>query len=77
MKDNYFEVTFKSDYLDIVEFLKEVQLYDVMLIPLCLEINSQEKIVTSISEKSKNNDSIIIPLNQEGVPLISSNEINK
>ena len=45
LKDNYFEATFKSDYLDIVEFLKEVQLYDVMLIPFCLEINSQEKLV--------------------------------
>ena len=76
LKDNYFEATFKSDYLDIVEFLKEVQLYDVMLNPLCLEINSQEKVVTSSSEKSKDKDSIIIPLNQEGLPLISNNEID-
>ena len=77
LKDNYFEVTFKSDYLDIVEFLKEVQLYDVMLIPLCLEINSQEQLSISSSEKSKDEDSIIIPLNQEGFPLISYNEINQ
>ena len=47
-----------------------------MLIPLCLEINSQEKVVTSNSEKSKDKDSIIIPLNQEGLPLISNNEID-
>ena len=76
LKDNYFEATFKSDYLDIVEFLKEVQLYDVMLIPLCLEINSQEKVVTSSSEKSEDRDSIIIPLNKEGVPLVPYEEID-
>ncbi len=76
LKDNYFEATFKSDYLDIVEFLKEVQLYNVMIIPLCLEINSQENLVRSNSEKSKDNDSIIVPLNQEGVPLASYDEID-
>jgi hypothetical protein len=76
LKDNYFEVTLKSDYLDIVEFLKELQLYDVMLIPFCLEINSQEIVVTSSSEKSKDKDSIIIPLNKEGVPLVSYDEID-
>ena len=76
LKDNYFEATFKSDYLDIVEFLKEVQIYDVIVIPLCLEINSQQKLVTSSSEKSKDKDSIIIPLNQEGVPLASYDEID-
>ena len=76
LKDNYFEATFKSDYLDIVDFLKEVQLYDVMIIPLCLEINSQQKLSSSSSEKSKDNDSIIIPLNKEGVPLVSYDEIN-
>ena len=76
LKDNYFEATFKSDYLDIVEFLKEVQLYDVMLIPLCLEINSQEKLITSSSKKIKDKDSIIIPLNKEGVPLVSYDEID-
>jgi len=76
LKDNYFEATFKSDYLDIVEFLKEVQLFDVMIIPLCLEINSQEQLAKSSSEKSKEKDSIIIPLNQEGLPLISNNEID-
>ena len=76
LKDNYFEATFKSDYLDIVEFLKEVQLYDVMLIPLCLEINSQEKVLTSSSDKIEEKDSIIIPLNKEGVPLVSNDEID-
>ena len=76
LKDNYFEATFKSDYLDIVQFLKEVQLYDVMVIPICLEISSKQESTTSSSEKSKDKDSIIIPLNQEGVPLASYDEID-
>ena len=77
LKDNYFEATFKSDYLDIVEFLKEVQLYDVMVIPLCLEINSQQQTTNSSSEKNKDKDSIIIPLNQDGIPVIGDDEIDR
>jgi len=76
LKDNYFEATFKSDYLDIVQFLKEVQLYDVMVIPLCLEINSQQKSTTSNSENNKENDSIIIPLDQKSFPMLSYEEID-
>ena len=55
----------------------EVQLYDVMVIPICLEINSQQKSTTSASKKIKDKDSIIIPLNQEGVPLITYDEIDR
>ena len=49
LADNYFEVTFKSDYLDIVEFLKEIQLFDVNVIPLCIEVNSQQASIKTIS----------------------------
>ena len=77
LKDNYFEATFKSDYLDIVQFLNELQLYNVMVIPLCLEINSQQLSAKSSSEKNIDKDSIIIPLNQEGVPLITYDEIDR
>ena len=76
LKDNYFEATFKSDYLDIIQFLKEVQLYDVIVIPFCLEINSIQKLVTSNSEKSTDKDSIILPLNQEGAPILTFDEID-
>ena len=78
LKDNYFEATFYSDYLDIVQFLKEIQLYDVMVIPLCLEITSTQESVLSVSEKSKDKDkdSIIIPLDEKGVPLITYDQIN-
>jgi len=41
-----------------------------------LEINSIQKLVTSNSEKSKDNDSIIVPLNQEGAPILSYDEID-
>ena len=77
LKDNYFEATFKSDYLDIIKFLKEIQLYDVVVIPLCLEINSIQKITKLSTEKSEDYDSIIIPLNQEGAPVVNLNEIDR
>jgi len=77
LNDNYFEVTFKSDYLDIVQFLKEIQLYDVNVIPLCIEVNSQQLSSKSISEKNEEYDSLIIPLNEGGQPLISKDEIKK
>ena len=77
LKINYFEATFKSDYLDILQFLQQIQQYDVMIIPLCLEINSEQKSINSETEKRENNDSIIIPLNQKGLPLITYDEINK
>ena len=76
LKDNYFEATFKSDYLDIINFLKEIQLYNVIVIPFCLEINSHQKSISSSSEKNLDKDSIIIPLNKEGDPLITYDEIN-
>ena len=48
INDNYFEVTFNSDYLDIIQFLKEIQLFDVNVTPLCIEVNSQQKSSSSI-----------------------------
>ncbi len=74
---NYYEVTFKSDYLDIIQFLKEIQFYDVMIVPLCLEVTSQQKSSISVPEKIKDKDSFIIPLNVDGKPIISYEDINK
>ena len=73
---NYYEVTFKSDYLDIIQFLKEIQLYDVIIIPLCLEVTSQQKSLISVSENRKEKDSFIIPLNQDWQPIISYDDID-
>ena len=74
---NYYEVTFKSDYLDIIEFLKEIQFYDVMISPLCLEVTSQQKSSISVPEKNKEKDSLIIPLTKNRQPVISYEDINK
>ena len=76
LTSNYFEATFSSDYLDIISFLKEIQLFDVTIIPLCLEVDSQQKLSASISKTGKDSDSIIIPLNKEGEPLISYQEVS-
>ena len=73
---NYFEATFSSDYLDLISFLKEIQLFDVTIIPLCLEVNSQQKLTASISKSGKDSDSIIIPLDKDGEPLISYQEVS-
>ena len=35
----YFEINFSADYLDIIQFLKEIQLYDIVIIPHCLEVS--------------------------------------
>ena len=70
-------MTFKSDYLDIIEFLKQIQLYDVNVIPLCIEVSSQQNSIESSSDNNKEYDSIIIPLNKGGEPLISKDEADK
>ena len=75
--DNYFEVTFKSDYLDMIRFFKEIQQFDIMVVPHCFEVNSQQKASSSNNEDYQENDSIIIPLNEEYKPLISANELDK
>ena len=77
INDNYFEVTFKSDYLDIIQFLKEIQLFDVNVTPLCIEVNSQQISRSSISEENNEYDSLIIPLNKVGQPLIPKDEVDK
>ncbi len=77
LNNTYYEVTFKSDYLDMIQFLKEIQLYDVMIVPLCLEVTSQQKSLSSLPEKNKEKDSLIIPLNKNGQPIIFDEDINK
>ena len=76
LTSNYFEATFSSDYLDIISFLKEIQLFDVTIIPLCLEVNSQQKLSAFVSKTGKDSDSIIIPLDEEGKPINSYQEVS-
>ena len=69
LQTKYYEVKFNSDYLDIIEFLREIQLYNVTIIPYCLEVESQLEIIKESSDKKDNNDSFIIPLNKSDYPI--------
>ena len=75
IQSNFFEVIFKSDYMNILEFLKEIQLYDVVIIPYCLEVDSEAKNTVQKSNKNDKNDSIIIQLNKTGSPIESKKDI--
>ena len=70
IESNFFEVSFNSDYLDIINFLKEIQLYDLVIIPYCLEVDSEQQI-SSKDLNNKDNNSMIIPLNKKGLPIES------
>jgi len=72
--ENFYEVSFSSDYLDILKFLNLVQEYNVTVIPYCLEVESEINISTQISNQDIRNESLIIPLDELGKPIYSSNE---
>ena len=38
----FYELTFRSDYMDSVQFLRDIQNYDVMLSFYCLEVESDQ-----------------------------------
>ena len=69
LQNKYYEVKFNSDYLDIIKFLREIQLYDVTIIPYCLEVESQLEIMKDSSYKEDSNDSFVIQLNESGSPI--------
>ena len=77
LQNKYYEVKFNSDYLDIIEFLREIQLYNVTIIPYCLEVESQLEIIKDSSNKKDNNDSFLIPLNESGSPLNNNYDSEK
>ena len=74
IESNFFEVSFSSDYLDIINFLKEIQLYNLVIIPYCLEVDSVQ-LSSSKDTDNKDSDSILIPLNRKGIPLESYTDI--
>ena len=77
LQTKYYEVKLNSDYLDIIQFLREIQLYDVMIIPYCLEVESQLAIPIDNSYKNNINDSLVIPLNKSGLPIDPENDIEQ
>ena len=64
VSDNFFEVKFSSNYLDILTFLKELQLYDVIIIPYCLDVSSDKVKLNNIN-KQKNNTSTIVSIDNQ------------
>jgi hypothetical protein len=75
--ENFYEVSFSSDYLDILKFLNLVQEYDVTVIPYCLEVEKEIKITTQTSNNDIKNESLIIPLDELGKPINGSNKIDE
>ena len=75
IQSNFFEINFNSNYMDIVEFLKEIQLYDVVIIPYCLEVDSETKNSAQKDNKIDSYDSIIIQLNKSGNPIESKKDV--
>ena len=74
IESNFYEISFNSDYLNIINFLKEIQLYDLVIIPHCLEVNSEQ--LSSSKDINKDSNSILIPLNKKGIPLESYSDIS-
>ena len=56
--------------MDIINFLKEIQLYDLVIIPHCLEVES-ELLSSPKDTNNKDSNSILIPLNKKGLPTQS------
>ena len=74
-ESNYYEVNLISDYLNVIEFLKIIQYYDVTIIPQCLQVNAaKSKNLGGNNNKGdqKNNPTIITTLSNSGLPLNSS-----
>ena len=76
LEDKFFEVSFSSNYLDIVTFLKEIQIYDITVVPYCLEVSSEQFMTKKINKEPKN-DSIIVPIDESGLPKISVDKVEK
>ena len=75
--EKFYEVSFSSDYLDIIRFLKLIQEYNVTVIPYCLEVESEQNISSQKSDKEPKNESLIIPLDELGNPINELNEIDE
>ena len=77
LQNKYYEMSFSSDYMDLIKFLKEIQMYDVILSSHCLEVESEIKVTSSSTNNQSNDDSLIIPLDQFGDPIISYEDLSK
>ncbi len=81
-ESNLYEINLRSDYLNMIEFIKIIQYYDVTIIPHCLEVTAASPMKRSGGDSNRSkmaakNPTIITPLSQSGVPIISSSRNNK
>ncbi len=66
---NFYEVNLNSKYLDLLNFFKEIQLYDIVIIPYCIEVDSEQIKSKNLKNNNLENESIVIPLTKTGDPL--------
>ena len=69
IQNQFFEVNFNSNYMDIFAFLKEIQIYDMVVITHCLEVDSEQKKSLKKLNENSDNVSILLPLNESGIPV--------
>ena len=69
-QSNLFEINLNSNYLSVIEFLNNIQYYNVLIVPNCLEVKPSD---VNSSKGIKVNDpsklSIITPLSESGIPM--------
>ena len=77
-QENFFEINLLSNYLDLIKFINNIQYYDVVILPICLEVviddNRQDK---KIASEDNINPSKIIPLSESGAPLYMNDSDDK
>ena len=71
----FYELSFSSDYMDSVQFLRDIQDYDVMLSFYCLEVESAQ--INLIDNEKIEYESFIIPLDSVGYPIGTLEENKK
>ena len=79
-ESNFYEINLISDYLNVIEFLKIIQYYDVTVIPKCLQISASKPKNIGINDNNvdtNNNLTIITPLSSSGLPMNSSYPSNE
>ena len=71
----FYELTFRSDYMDSVQFLRDIQNYDVMLSFYCLEVESDQ--INLVNNKQIEGESFVVPLDKLGYPIGTLEENKK
>jgi len=73
--NKFYELTFRSDYMDSVQFLRDIQNYDVMLSFYCLEVESAQ--INLVNNKKIEDESFVVPLDKLGYPIGTLEENKK